>query len=353
MSCSSPPGCRTPTTPKGTSPSSSCASCPTSRTSSSWWGTTRRAAELRSAGGMPSGGGSVRRRPLSQRHPMTAPRAALLQALGITLGVPCGLRAPALPQPGSPAPEPPRVLPLHDSVWLEELTWLEVRDLLRAGHRTVIIPTGGIDQNGPYLALGKHNIILRATMDALAVELGKTLVAPVVGFVPEGDFDPPSSHLRYPGTVGVTPATFRALVTDVARSMKVHGFEHIILLGDHGSTQAEMATVAAALNDEWRGTGTDVIHVPEYYDNPRWNAWIAEQGVHEELEGLHDDVRHSSLMMLVDTAYVRAGPRMQAGLFHINGVELAPVERTLNLARRLAAYQAKVTADAIRARIGG
>ncbi|HSW31171.1 MAG TPA: creatininase family protein [Longimicrobiales bacterium] len=285
---------------------------------------------------------------------MNAARAlSLAVALGMTLAATSPAAAQALPQPGSPDPETPRVLPLHDSVWLEELTWLEVRDLLRAGHRTVLIPTGGIEQNGPYLALGKHSIILRATMEALAREMGDALVAPIISFVPEGDIEPPSSHMRYPGTVSVTQETFRALLTDIARSMKAHGFEHVILVGDSGGNQAGMAAVAAALSEEWKGSGTDILHVPEYYDNPRWNAWIADQGIHEELEGLHDDVRHSSLMMLVDTAYVRTGPRIQAGLFRINGVALAPVERTLELARRLAAYQAEVTAAAIRARLGG
>ncbi len=288
---------------------------------------------------------------------MKSERAALLPAVAVILAVaftaPSGAAAQALPQPGSPDPETPRVLPIHDSVWLEELTWLEVRDLMRAGRRTVLIPTGGIEQNGPWLALGKHSIILRATMDALARELGDALVAPVVDFVPEGNIEPPSSHMRYPGTVSVTQETFRALLTDIAGSMRAHGFEHVILVGDSGGNQDGMAAVAAALAEEWKGSGTDIAYIPEYYDNPRWNAWLAEQGIREELEGLHDDVRHSSLMMLVDTAYVRAGPRMQAGLFHINGVELAPVERTLDLARRLAAYQAKVTADAIRARLGG
>lgn len=259
--------------------------------------------------------------------------------------------AQTLPQPGSPDPATPRVLPIHDSVWLEELTWLEIRDLMAQGYETVLIATGGVEQNGPYLALGKHNIILRATMNAVARELGNALVAPVVPFVPEGDIDPPSGHMRYPGTVSVTQATFRALLTDIARSMKTHGFRHVILLGDSGGNQAGMADVAQALGEEWAGSGTDITFVPEYYDNPKWNAWIAEQGVHEELEGLHDDVRHSSIMALVDTAYVRAGPRMEEGLFHINGVELAPVERTLALARRLVAYQAQVTAEAIRTRL--
>jgi creatinine amidohydrolase len=285
---------------------------------------------------------------------MTAVRAlSFVLATGITLAAPRTVGAQALPQPGSPDSETPRVLPIHDSVWLEELTWLEVRDLIRAGHRTVLIPTGGIEQNGPYLALGKHSIILRATMEALARELGDALVTPVVDFVPEGDIHPASGHMRYPGTVSVTQETFRALLTDIARSMKAHGFEHVILLGDSGGNQEGMAAVATALSEEWKGSGTDILHIPEYYDNPRWNAWIADQGIHEELEGLHDDVRHSSLMMLVDTAHVRTGTRIQAGLFHINGVELAPVERMLDLARRLAAYQAEVTAAAIRSRLGG
>lgn len=272
-------------------------------------------------------------------------------ALGLSLVLVLPLGGQTLPEPGSPDPETPRVLPIHDSVWLEELTWLEVRDLVRAGHRTVLIPTGGVEQNGPYLALGKHNIILRATMDALARELGDALVAPVVPFVPEGDIEPPSGHMRYPGTVSVTQETFRALLTDIARSMKAHGFRHVILLGDSGGNRDGMAAVAEALSREWAGSGTDIVYVPEYYDNPRWNAWLADQGVHETLEGLHDDVRHSALMMLVDPDHVRADARMAAGLFRINGVELAPVERTLALARRLVAYQARVTAEAIRKRV--
>jgi len=96
---------------------------------------------------------------------------------------------------------------------------------MRAGNRTVLIPTGGVEQNGPYLVLGKHNIILRATMDAVARKLGDALVAPIVAFVPEGDHEPASGHMRYPGTVSVTQETFEAILTDVATSMKSHGIQ--------------------------------------------------------------------------------------------------------------------------------
>ena len=43
------------------------------------------------------------------------------------------------------------------TVILEELTWTEVRDLIRAGTTTIIVPTGGTEQNGPHMAIGKHN----------------------------------------------------------------------------------------------------------------------------------------------------------------------------------------------------
>src|SRR5579871_5489259 len=82
----------------------------------------------------------------------------------------------------NPDPNGPRPIEALDSVWIEELTWMEVRDALRAGKTTVIIPTGGVEQNGPYLATGKHNYVLKATAEAIARKLGDALVAPIVGF---------------------------------------------------------------------------------------------------------------------------------------------------------------------------
>ena len=262
------------------------------------------------------------------------------------------LPAAVMAQAGSPDPESTRPIDIHDTVWLEELTWMEVRDLMREGRRTVLIPTGGIEQNGPYLALGKHNVILRATMDVIARKLGDALVAPVVPFVPSGDIDPPSGHMRYPGTVSVTEETFRAILTDVARSMKTHGFEHVILLGDSGGNRDGMAAVADLLAGEWKGSDTRVHYVPEYYTFD-YNGWIAEQGIQEVDEGLHDDVRHSSIMMLVDPTTVRMDERIRAGSFSINGVDLAPVEATIDLARRLVDAQAEVAVEAILRRISG
>ena len=111
-----------------------------------------------------------------------------------------------------------------DEVFLEELTWTEVRDALDAGTTTVIIPTGGTEQNGPHMVLGKHNYLVRYKAGEVARRLGDALVAPVMAYVPEGDVDPPTGHMRFPGTITTPPEVFEQVLEFAARSFKQHGF---------------------------------------------------------------------------------------------------------------------------------
>jgi creatinine amidohydrolase len=263
-------------------------------------------------------------------------------------------QAPQPSRPGSsaagasPDPNAPRPIDAYDSVFIEELTWMEVRDAVRGGKTTVLIATGGIEQSGPYLAVGKHNYILRATTAAIARKLGDALVAPIVPFVPEGDIDPPSGLMRYPGTVGVRPETFKQLLRDMAMCFRAHGFEHVILIGDHGSNQTPMREVAEELSASWRGGRTDTHFIPEYYDYPGLTAWLESQGIHEVDEGLHDDYGITALMMTVDRELVRTKERLAKGRFSINGVSLSPPEKTIEVGRRAVEYRADRTVAAIR-----
>ena len=54
------------------------------------------------------------------------------------------------------------------SVFLEDLTWTEVRDATKAGRTTIIVPIGGTEQSGPHLALGKHNVRARLLAGSIA-----------------------------------------------------------------------------------------------------------------------------------------------------------------------------------------
>jgi creatinine amidohydrolase/Fe(II)-dependent formamide hydrolase-like protein len=251
-----------------------------------------------------------------------------------------------------PALDKPRPIDIRESVWLEELTWMEVRDLIHAGTTTVIISTGGIEQNGPYLATGKHNYVLRATCTAIAKKLGDALCAPVVPFVPEGDIEPATGHMRYPGTISLTAATYKALLTDIASSLKQHGFEHVVLIGDSGGNQEGMKEVAQALSEKWSGGDTSIHYVPEYYDYQALWKW-AEQafGWKEESEGIHDDPSISTMMMTVDPNLVRIEERKAKGKATINGISLVPVEDAVEAGHKLVEHRADITATAIKAAI--
>jgi hypothetical protein len=112
-----------------------------------------------------------------------------------------------------------------------------------------------------------------------------------------------------------------------------------------------MREVATMLNARWNGAPR-VLYVPEYYDYPGVTRWLEGQGVKETDEGHHDDVGISIQVMLVDPELARMKARVAAGRFSINGVPLAPLDRTLALARRLVDYRAETTVAAIRAQLG-
>jgi creatinine amidohydrolase/Fe(II)-dependent formamide hydrolase-like protein len=246
----------------------------------------------------------------------------------------------------------PRPIDARDSVFIEELTWLEVRDAIRAGKTIAIVATGGIEMNGPYLATGKHNYVLRATTEAIARKLGDALVAPIVPFVPEGDIDPPTGHMRYPGSISVSPETYKRLLTDIAASLRANGFKHIILLGDSGGNQQGMKEVAAELSAKWTDGKAKIHFITEYYDYPGLSKWLESQGVREVDEGHHDDYGITAQMMVVDPNTVRMKERTAKGKFSINGVKLAPANKTIEMGRKAVEYRAGITVEAIRKAIG-
>src|SRR5262249_26477227 len=146
----------------------------------------------------------------------------------------------------------PRPIAAMDSVWTEELTWMEVRDAIQAGKTTGLILTGGVESNGPHLATGKHNFILAVMGEAIPRKVGNALVAPIVTLEPgrpDGDRVPP-------GSVFLSAATYRAVLTDMATSMRSMGFKNVILLGDSGGNQSAMKEVAAALDEKYKASGT-------------------------------------------------------------------------------------------------
>jgi len=208
----------------------------------------------------------------------------------------------------------PAVPPPQATVYLEELTWTELRDAIRSGKTTVIIPIGGTEESGPDIALGKHNVRVKVLSGKIAQGLGNAIVAPVIAYVSEGGVAPPTSHMRYPGTITVPDETFDKTLEYSARSMKLHGFHNIVLLGDHGSYQQRERAVAARLNREWAATPVRVLAVEEYYSasTEGFARILQSHGYRAEEIGKHAGLSDTSLQMAVAPDMVRAD-RVRSG----------------------------------------
>jgi creatinine amidohydrolase/Fe(II)-dependent formamide hydrolase-like protein len=193
------------------------------------------------------------------------------------------------------------------TVFLADLTSPELKEQIRSGKTTIIVPIGATEQNGPHMALGKHNVRAKALAEKIAVALGDALVAPVLTYVPEGGLNPPTAHMVFPGTITIPDDTFRKVLEYAARSFRLHGFRDIVFLGDHGGYQAEESAVADKLNREWSATGVRVHAVTEYYrvTQTAFVQALKARGYRDEEIGTHAGLADTSLTLAIDPRMVR------------------------------------------------
>lgn len=185
------------------------------------------------------------------------------------------------------------------NVYLEDMTWQEVGNAIREGTTTVLVPTGGTEQNGPHVVLGKHNYIVKYTAGKIAESLGKTMVAPVLSYVPEGSITPPDGHMRFPGTLSIAESEFEAILESAARSLKQHGFKLIAFIGDSGGNQSAQKRVAERLSSLWQNEGIRVLHVNDYYEHNSQLSYLLNNGYSELQVGGHAGIRDTSELMAV------------------------------------------------------
>jgi creatinine amidohydrolase len=247
----------------------------------------------------------------------------------------------------------PRPIAAEDSVWIEELTYLEVRDALKAGKTTALILTGSTEQNGPYLPGAKHQYVLRQTGEAIARKLGNALVAPIV---PIEAGNPDNKYISW-GSLYFTEDTFKAVLRDMATSLKSQGFKNIIMMGDSGGDIAGMKAVAQELDAKWGGTAR-ALHIPEYYNwsqpgvpgGPTVRKFTIESGIPEKFDsdGIHDDYGLTAVSMAYDPKAVRYEQRLAANKTTINGVSIVPKDKTIAFGKKIVEWRANIAVEAIK-----
>ena len=221
-----------------------------------------------------------------------------------------------------------------ETVFIEEMTWTEVRDAIKSGKTTIIFPTGGTEQNGPHMVLGKHNFIVKYAAEQIARRLGNALVAPVLAYVPEGNVEPPTGHMQYPGTITLPDEYFMKVTEYAARSFRVHGFRDIVLIGDSGPNQKGLQAVAVSLNREWAKSDVRVHFIPDYYDENGFRAWLLAQGESADAIGTHAGISDTSQLMALNPGWIRADKLGSGGDRKLTGVSGNPARASVAYGRK-------------------
>ena len=246
----------------------------------------------------------------------------------------------------------PLTATLPDTVEIADLTWVEVREFVGRGYTTAIVPSGGLEQNGPHLVIGKHDRIVALTARRIASELGRTLVTPVVSFVPEGRHWPPTGHMRFPGTIGVTDEVFAGTLDGIARSLKAAGFRTICFIADHGDSLPPQRAVADRLSREWAADGVRALSIDGYSADPAQLAWLKQEGESADSIGRHGGIQDTSELMAAYPAGVRT-PERRPFLSEETGANGDPTRASAARGLRLLDLKVEAAVAEIRARTAG
>jgi creatinine amidohydrolase len=260
-----------------------------------------------------------------------------------------GSRAGA--QPAAPVAAPP--------VFIDELTWMEIRDRMAAGTKTVIIGTAGQEQKGPHMVTGEHKYVLQHTSERIARTLGDALVAPIITYVPEGSWETPlRGHMAKAGSITLPEDRFIELLLHAAKSLRAGGFTTFIFIGDSGGNQNGMKAAADQLNTAWKVTGGRALFVGDYYtksaDDIR--TYLGKLGFPIEAIGSHAGMVDTSELLFVNPALVRRERLAPGGGFPDSGVNGDPTKATAELGKALVQIKidnALAQIRALRATTGG
>ena len=219
---------------------------------------------------------------------------------------------------------------------LEELTSTELQQRIESGSTTILVPLGGTEQNGSHMVLGKHNVRVRILAEMIAQQVGNTLVAPVMAYVPEGDINPPTAHMRYTGTLSISPPVFEGLLQGTVQSLAQHGFRRVIFLGDHGGYQALLQNLARRLNQgPMKHTSCRVYALSEYFvaADQTFAQDLKARGFSAAVIGTHAGLLDTSLTLALDPTLVRLDQLAAARPDHPKGVHGDPRQASAALGR--------------------
>ncbi len=244
-------------------------------------------------------------------------------------------------------------------VFIDELTWTEIRDRMLAGTKTVIIGTAGQEQKGPHMVTGEHKYVLTHTTERIARTLGDALIAPIITYVPEGSWELPlRGHMAKAGSITLPEDRFIELLLHAAKSLRAGGFTTVILIGDSGGNQNGMKAAADQLNAAWKESGGRALFIGDYYTKSAEDirAYLGKLGFPMEAIGSHAGMVDTSELLFVNPALVRRDRLAPGGGSPDSGVTGDPTKATAAFGKALVQIKidnALAQIRALRATTGG
>lgn len=244
------------------------------------------------------------------------------------------------------------------SLYVEDLTWTELRSAIAGGKTSAIICAGGTEQNGPHMALGKHNVIARHAAGQVAQQLGNALVFPVLPFSPAGDAAEKIGHARFPGTISLSSELYLGVMRQVAQSAIAAGFKNVFIMGDHPFGQKELKLAAENLDADWKAKGVRVFYVPDFQARAmqQANAYMGERKI---APGGHAGVWETSMMMLMEQVEKKSWVRRdqltaaKGQPEPATGINGDPSPATVEMGRIFMDYKVSGAVEQIRALLAG
>jgi len=170
---------------------------------------------------------------------------------------------------------------------INDLNWMEFRELVPVKIQTVLLPTGTLEPHG-IMNSGADNTAPVAIARAIAPQVN-ALIAPVVSYGVTGNLD------AYPGTFSISESSYRSYITDIVDGLASQGFRNVVILNGHGGVQTQV------LNDVAEKIGR-AHHVRTMVIN-----WFGDTDLSQKIfgdSGGHAGLDETTLIQAIDPALV-------------------------------------------------
>ena len=166
-----------------------------------------------------------------------------------------------------------------DSIRMEHMSWVDIKEKIDNGYKTVVFGVGATEQHGPSLPITTDALQADRFANIIAVELENTLQAPTV---PVGYSE---YHLPFAGTISLRKSTLSAIIEDYIDSLVKHGFQNIIIFISHGGNEDSIEDVLPKMREKYPDIKMFYYYTQEIFPAIRemaqkYNLTLGEIGSH-------------------------------------------------------------------------